>query len=373
MLENFKYIKNISGNEATMLLYSQIGDSIDANGNYKTGVNGSSFAHELQYLATQVDVINVRINSIGGNVLDGYSIVSAILNCSKIVNTYIDGVAASTAGWIAVAGKKCSMMDYGTFMLHNPNGGEDKKVTTLVKDTIVTILSNRTAKTAAEIDTMMNVETWLSAKDCLDNGIIDGIISSGKKIKVPKNAALLDMELMYNKFIQPTNNMTKINALLKISNNADESEQASAIESLNKQITDKEAELNTLKGRVKELEDANTAREATEKTELTNKATALAEKMVKAGIITEDEKAATILNASKSAASFEFVNNLTSKLGSGKNSQKPFDIRNVKPENEADRSAWDYGKWQKEDMMGLKNMLETDSDKYKELFKNRKK
>ena len=80
---DFKYIKNIVEEEATILLYDQIGDSVDENGMYKSGISGSSFAYEMQYLQDKCKKINVRINSIGGNVLDGYSIVSAILN-SKI-------------------------------------------------------------------------------------------------------------------------------------------------------------------------------------------------------------------------------------------------------------------------------------------------
>ena len=56
---DFKYIKNISDGEGTILLYSQIGDSVDENGNYVCGISGSSFAYEMQYLQDKCKKINV--------------------------------------------------------------------------------------------------------------------------------------------------------------------------------------------------------------------------------------------------------------------------------------------------------------------------
>ena len=160
---DFKYIKNISENEATILLYNQIGDSVDENGMYVSGISGSAFAYEMQYLQDKCKKINVRINSIGGNVLDGYSIVSAILNSTVKCDTYIDGLAASISGVIAMAGEKCYMADYGTMMLHNPKGGNSEDVLALVKNTLVTILSKRTKLDEDTINKMMDEETWLNA------------------------------------------------------------------------------------------------------------------------------------------------------------------------------------------------------------------
>ena len=121
-MNKFKYIKNISEDVATINLHGPIGDYVDNSGNLVSGISGSSFANEMQYLQNNCSKINVRINSIGGNVIDGYSIVSAILNSVVRCDTYIDGLAASIAGVIAVAGKKCYMADFGTLMIHNPSG-----------------------------------------------------------------------------------------------------------------------------------------------------------------------------------------------------------------------------------------------------------
>jgi ATP-dependent protease ClpP protease subunit len=368
-MNKFKYIKDISDKEGVICLYDQIGDSVDASGNYVYGISGSYFASEMQYLAQNCETISVRINSIGGSVLDGYSIVSAILNCPKLVNCYIDGLAASIAGVIAVAAtKKVYMMDYGTLMLHNPQGGEDKKVLALIKDTLVTILSNRTNKTPEEIDALMNKETWMSAKEAMDHGMIDEIVSSGKKIKIKKSESLYNMALIYNKALN-TQNMTKINALLKISNNADESEQETAIVALQKELTDKNAEIATLSARLKEIEDKQAADELAAKEALKVKATNLANNLEKEGKITKAEVANMIENASKDEAAFEFVSNMASKLGNGKESKKPFDFKNVKPDGTTeDRSTWTFSDWSKKDDKGLLKMKNESPEQFTELY-----
>lgn len=303
----------------------------------------------------------------GGSVIDGYSIVSAILNSKIPVDTYVDGLAASIAGVIAVSGRKCYITDYGTLMLHNPSGSEDNKVLGLVKDTLVTILSNRSKKTADQISAMMSKETWLSAKDALSHGFVDEVISSGKKkVKVQKTESLSDMALIYNKLLNPTNNM-KINTLLKLSNNADESEQEKAIVALNEALASKETELTELKNRLKAIEDEKAENEKKAKEALKNKATELANRLEKEGKIKAEEKAGIIEQASASESSFEFVSNMTAKFGNGKESKKPFDFKNVN--NAEDRSKWTYEDWEKKDLEGLTNMYKTDRESFDELVK----
>ena len=154
----------------------------------------------MQYLQDKCKKINVRINSIGGNVLDGYSIVSAILNSTVKCDTYIDGLAASISGVIAMAGDKCYMADYGTMMLHNPIGGNSEDVLALVKNTLVTILSKRTKLDEDTINKMMDEETWLNADQCMEMGLVDFVVKSDKKMKMSTNS-LTEMAFIYNKLI----------------------------------------------------------------------------------------------------------------------------------------------------------------------------
>ena len=370
-MENFKYIKNISQNEGTILLYGQIGDSIDSNGNYQYGISGMGFANEMQYLCSQVDTVNVRINSVGGSVLDGYSIVSAILNSSKTVNTYIDGLAASIAGVVAVSGKKCYMMDYGTLMVHNPSGSDDKKMLNLIKDTLVTILSNRTQKTAEEISSMMDKETYLTAADALANGMVDEVIKSNKKVKIKTSDSLTNIALMYNKLIEKP--MSKTNQLLGLKNEAEETEQVVAIEVLKNNLQKAQEVNDELKARISEYEKEAAEKLEAEKLALKNKATEIVNKAEQEGKIKKDEVEATIEQASKDESSFSFVKNMIDRLASNKTAVKVFNIQNVKKENTEDRSSWTYSDWEKKDPEGLANLYLTNKAEFDELLKTYKK
>jgi len=359
---DFKYIKNISEDEATILLYSQIGDSVDSSGNYVYGISGSSFAYEMQYLQDKCSKIKVRINSIGGSVLDGYSIVSAILNSKVPCDTYIDGLAASISGVIAMAGKKCYMADFGTLMLHNPSGGNDTAVLDLVKDTLVTILSNRTKQTPEEISAMMDKETWLGANEALNMGLVDEVVASTKKYKISKSESLSNMAIIYNKIINKPN-MEKIQNVLKLSNEADETAIVSAIEE--KDI--KNAELQAEVDRLKAIVDANEAKENEAKElaakELEAKAIELVENAIKEKKILETEKDSTIEMAKNN---FEFVSNMISKINNVKDAVKVFDVKNVI--NTEERNDWTIRDWEKKDPNGLVKIKNETPEVYTEMY-----
>ena len=370
-MEGFKYIKNITNGTGVIHLYSQIGDSVDPKGNYIYGISGTGFAYEMQYLADNCEQIEVRINSVGGSVLDGYSIVSAILNCKKPVNTYVDGLAASIAGVIAVAGQKCYIMDYGTLMIHNPSGGNDKEVLKLVKETLVTILSNRSKKSREDISAMMEKETWLNAKESVKMGFCDEIISSGKKVNVDKETmSLYDMALIYNKItnIKP---MSKTNQLLGLKNEAEENEQVQAIEVLKTSLAEAEKVNNELKAELQKIKDAEAEKQAAAAEALKNKATELVNNAVKEGKLKETEKESTLNVACKDEASFELVSNMISRLTNGKVAVKIFD--SAKVENDPNnRNNWTYNDWEKKDPEGLTNMYKNDKAQYDELLKTYK-
>lgn len=350
------------------MLYGSIGDSIDSNGYTKYGISGSSFATEMQYLQEKCEKIKVRINSIGGSVLDGYSIVSSILNSKVPCDTYIDGLAASIAGVIAVAGKKCYIMDYGTVMVHNPSGGSDMAVQNLVKDTLSTILSNRCSKSKDEMDKMMDAETWMDAKTALNNGLVDEIISSGKKIKIKKNESLENMALIYNKLINKPN-MEKINNVLKLKNEATEENVVAAIEALNTEKAALAAEVETLKNRLAAIDAENQAKEDAAKTALTNKATELVNKAVADKKIAETEKEVTLANASSSESNFEFVKNMLDKVNGTKIAAKVFDIKNVTTHKGVEnREDWKFSDWSKKDDKGLLKMKNENPELFEALY-----
>ena len=107
-------LSNISNGVATILLYKHFGEMEDMG----MGINGAWIAEDIQYIneygMDQIQKINVRINSVGGSVAEGYSICAAILNSKIPVDTYIDGMAYSMAGVVAMCGRKKYMSAFGS-------------------------------------------------------------------------------------------------------------------------------------------------------------------------------------------------------------------------------------------------------------------
>jgi hypothetical protein len=352
------------------LLYSQIGDSVDENGNLSQGINGASFAYEMQYLQERCQSISVRINSVGGSVLEGYSIISAILNSKVPCNTYIDGLAASISGVIAMAGTKCYMMDYGTLMLHNPSGGEPK-VLGIVKEALVNLISNRSGKAMDEIAEMMDKETWLSATEALANGLVNEIVSSGKKIKMNKTESLYNMALIYNKLINPkTKTMIKVTDFLKLKNEASEEEIVSAIEEKDSVLVSKDAEILELKERLKAFTDAEELAKEAAIADMKNKATNLVNKAFEDKKIKEEEKESLINLA---VSNFETIENMLSKINFVKNATPVFDFTVTKADGTVEnRSEWTFNDWLKNDNKALTEMQNSNPEEFEKLVKKLK-
>jgi len=366
---DFRYIKNISDGVGEIRIYEPIGLSM-RNGK-EVGISGSVFASEMAHLKEVCNKINIRINSDGGSVLDGYAIFSSIINAGVETESFIDGVAASTAGWCAMAANKCSIMDYATLMVHGVSGSDDKQFSDMVNSSIAKMLSNRSGMNEDEAKDLMNKETWYFASNKKDSDtlinkkFVDKIVNTGKKVII-KKAEVKNLASMYNQLINPVN-MSKINTLLKLRNDAEESEQETAIVSLTKQLADKETELTDLKNRLTVIEDEKAASEAAAKVALKNKAEALVNQLEKEGKLKADEKPATV---EALVNNFDFTANLLSKLGNGKQSQKPFDFTKV--ENKMggldNRSDWNWSKWSKEDPSGLQKIANETPEVYQEMY-----
>ena len=143
----------------------------------------SSFLKDLQNYPN-AKVINVYINSPGGEVFAAAAIMNQLRIHSATVNTYIDGIAASAATVIAMAGDKVFMSRSALMMIHNPSTRAQGDAATLqksievlnkVKDTIVATYKGKTKMDDAELSALMDSETWLSADEALKLGFVDKI------------------------------------------------------------------------------------------------------------------------------------------------------------------------------------------------------
>ena len=131
----------------------------------------------------QADTIHLRINSPGGDVFDGVAIHNALRAHPAKVVTHIDGLAASIASVIALAGDEVRIAPNAFFMIHNPWGvtiGDAiihrKMADTLDKIADGSIASTYRAKTGADaetVETWMDDETWFNAREAKKAGFVD--------------------------------------------------------------------------------------------------------------------------------------------------------------------------------------------------------
>lgn len=167
---------------------------IDAEGNKSTkaeifiydeiggfGVNAGQFLEELENLG-EVEQIDLRISSPGGSIIEGNVIFNAIKRHSANVTVYIDGMAASMASVIAMAGDEVIMADNALLMIHNPwtvsigdseQLRKDADLMDKMKSAIINAYS-RSSYTEEELEELMNATTWFTASEALEAGFIDG-------------------------------------------------------------------------------------------------------------------------------------------------------------------------------------------------------
>lgn len=146
---------------------------------------------ELIAALSGMDSVTVRINSPGGDVFDGMAIYNAFQSHKGNVTTRIEGVAASMASVIALAGKKVQAYDNTMFMIHNAWGlvignqydlREGADILEKIDGNILNVYYDKSKVGKRELSDMMKAETWLTAKEAKEKGFID-VIVDGKAVK----------------------------------------------------------------------------------------------------------------------------------------------------------------------------------------------
>ncbi|EFE3848756.1 Clp protease ClpP [Escherichia coli] len=162
---------------ADIFIYEEIGGF---------GVTAKQFAEDLKALG-DVSHINLRIHSPGGDVFEGIAIYNLLRNHPADITVYIDGVAASMASVVAMAGDRVVMPENAMMMIHKPwgisggNAGDMRDYADLL-DKVETVLipayARKTGKSAQEITAMLEDETWMDGKECLKHGFADELLPS---------------------------------------------------------------------------------------------------------------------------------------------------------------------------------------------------
>lgn len=166
-------IRNVSRSEAEIMIYDEIG---------YWGVTASDFIRDLTEV--KASTINLRINSPGGDVFDGVAIYNAVKRHTAQVNVFVDGLAASAASFIAMAGDRVSMSPHSQLMIHEASGlaignAEDmRKLAEMLdktSDSIAAIYAERAGGTTEEWRARMKDETWYTDQEAVDAGLADEI------------------------------------------------------------------------------------------------------------------------------------------------------------------------------------------------------
>jgi ATP-dependent Clp endopeptidase proteolytic subunit ClpP len=161
--------------EAEILIYDEI-DPL-------WGTGAKEFARGLKELG-EVTTIHVRINSPGGDVFDGLAIYNQLAQHSAKVIVHVDGLAASIASVIAMAGDVIDLAENALIMIHDPwlmtaGTAADLRASADLLDTVAASIVNtyaaRTGRDVEEIRPLMAAETWMDATEAVGQGFADQV------------------------------------------------------------------------------------------------------------------------------------------------------------------------------------------------------
>ena len=126
------------------------------------------------------------INSPGGDCIAAAQIYNMLMDYKGNVTVKIDGIAASAASVIAMAGNKVLMSPVSMLMIHNPmtvamgDTAEMQKAIEMlseVKESIMNAYEIKTGMSRAKISHLMDAETWMNANKAVELGFADGILA----------------------------------------------------------------------------------------------------------------------------------------------------------------------------------------------------
>lgn len=166
---------------STLILNGEISDETW----YGDEVTPGLFRDELSRCSGD---ISVWINSPGGDCFAAAQIFNMLKDYPGKVNVRIDGLAASAASVIAMAGDKVEMSPVAMMMIHNPatisigDAAEMQKAIDMlseVKESIINAYEMKTGLSRSKIGKLMDAETWFNAKKAVELHFADGILFSG--------------------------------------------------------------------------------------------------------------------------------------------------------------------------------------------------
>ena len=201
-------MKSNDDDTADLMIYDEIG---------YWGTTAADFKNALDSVKEK-KTLNVSINSPGGDVFDGFAIYNQLKGFDGRINVTIDGLAASIASVVAMAGDNVAMPKNSVMMIHNPwvfAAGESDDLRNmadlldLIKDNAITVYKGRVNDLDRDaIATMMDATTWMNADKAKEDGFADEVIEN-TEIKNSVDLAKLDapeeIKVQFSTAIIPAN------------------------------------------------------------------------------------------------------------------------------------------------------------------------
>jgi ATP-dependent Clp protease protease subunit len=194
-------VAKANGTEGSLYIYDVIGEDQWSGG----GVTAKGVQEQLKALAGTKS-LTIYVNSPGGSIFEGKAIFNQLLRFEGKKTVVVDGIAASAASFIAMAGDKIVTSEGATWMVHRAMGGaygfEDDlravaDVLALESANIAGIYAKRTQQSLADIEQWMKDETWMDAATAKARGFTDEIASTEPVGQgTPKKAAALAPHLI---------------------------------------------------------------------------------------------------------------------------------------------------------------------------------
>lgn len=176
-------ITNLTNDTSEIAIYDEIG---------MWGVTAADFVDELSGITSKN--ITLRINSPGGDVFDGLAMYSRLQAHKATINTIVDGLAASAASFIAMAGDTVTMSPGSMMMIHEASGvcmgascdmREMADLLDKVSANIADIYARRTGREATEHRTAMKAESWYTDNEAVKAGLADSVAGTEPTNKTP--------------------------------------------------------------------------------------------------------------------------------------------------------------------------------------------
>ncbi len=191
-------IRMKSDGVAEVLLYDTIGGDF-----FGEGITAKDFRAEIK--GVKAKTINLRINSPGGSVFEASAMMAALDEFKGRIEVDVDGVAASAASVIAMAGDEIRMAPAAMMMIHNPHalvigGSADMRdmaeLLDKSKGQLIDAYERHSKIGRGKISDMMDSETWLSGSEAVDAGFAHSV-TEGRAVAACANLQKIAAKLGY--------------------------------------------------------------------------------------------------------------------------------------------------------------------------------